>query len=243
MIRLQIGHRTYMYSVEIERIETTLGKADEAISERRPLGPTGFWAAVSAVKKDPALVEQFADRIGRMDRAAFKEWALMVIPIWLGTVVSVGMALIGIVLVGWAYRLDGWAAAIVFLLGFGVVLVSTHGLAHLFVGVGLGMRFTHWFVASWKAPQPGVKLDYATYLRADPRDRAWMHAAGAVVTKILPFAFIPAAVAADVPGWVVWLLALVGLAQLVTDFLWSTKASDWKKFSREYELARSQSLS
>jgi hypothetical protein len=238
---LQIGHRTYMCLVDTQRIETILGQAEEAISERRPVGPTGFWSAVNAVKKDPALVEQFADRVGRIDRAAFKEWAMIVIPIWLGTVVAVGMTLIGIVLVGWAYRLDGWAAAIVLLLGFGVVLVSTHGLAHLFVGVGLGLRFTHWFVASWTAPQPGVKLDYATYLRADPRDRAWMHAAGAVVTKILPFAFIPAALAAGVPVWVVWLLALIGLGQLVTDFVWSTKASDWKKFRREQQVAQSLS--
>jgi hypothetical protein len=65
-----------------------------------------------------------------------------------------------------------------------------------------------------------------------------MHAAGAIVTKLIPFALIGAALAADVPAWTVWLLVAVGIGQLITDYLWSTKGSDWKKFSREMRYAR-----
>jgi hypothetical protein len=60
-----------------------------------------------------------------------------------------------------------------------------------------------------------------------------MHASGAIVTKIVPFALIGAALAAAVPGWVVWLLVVVGIGQIITDVLWSTNASDWKKYRRE----------
>src|SRR5690606_13724732 len=104
---------------------------------------------------------------------------------------------------------------------------------HVVVGRLAGMRFTHWFVASAGRPQPGVKVAYASYLRSSPKKRAFMHAAGAIATKLLPIALIPAAVANDLPNWVTWVLVGVAVIQVVTDVAWSTKASDWKKFRRE----------
>jgi hypothetical protein len=219
------------------RVGAILDEAERAVSAGEPLGPTGFWAAVAQVKKDPELIEQHANRIARVDRAAFKQWALLVVPIWLGNVLAIGATLIGLALVGWAYYLDGTGAAIAFLLGFGMVLVTTHGLAHLAVGTFLGMRFTHWFVGALAQPQPGVKVDYATYLRAPASSRAWMHASGAIVTKLMPFVFIGAALAADVPGWVPWALVVIGLVEIAFDIVWSTKSSDWKKYRREMKLA------
>ena len=70
------------------------------------------------------------------------------------------------------------------------------------------------------------------------RRRAWMHAAGALTTKAIPFALLPAALAADLPGWVPWLLGAAGAVMVATDLLWSTRASDWKKFRREMRYAR-----
>jgi hypothetical protein len=99
----------------------------------------------------------------------------------------------------------------------------------------MGMRFTHWFIGKLTQPQPGVKLDYATYLRAPATSRAWMHASGAIVTKLMPFVFLGAAIAAGVPTWVVWSLVVIGLVVIGIDIVWSTKKSDWKKFKREME--------
>ena len=65
-----------------------------------------------------------------------------------------------------------------------------------------------------------------------------MHASGAIVSKLVPFALIGAAVAADLPSWAVWLLPVIGGVTIVTDVLWSTKKSDWKKFSREMAFAQ-----
>ena len=223
--------------VDTTQIEATLDEAERAVSSGSPIGPTGFWRAVAAVKREPNLVEQYADRIARIDRAALKGWALITLPLWLGNVVAVGAVLIGLVLVAWAYSLEGTASGITFLIGFGIVLTATHGLAHLVAGRLMGMRFTHWFVASLKQPQPGVKLDYSTYLRAPATSRAWMHASGAIVTKVMPFAFIGAALAAAIPAWAVTVLLLVGVGQIASDLLWSTKSSDWKKFKREMALS------
>ncbi len=214
-------------------ITETLQLAEAAVKAGDPLGPTGFWKAVAAVKADPTLIEANADRIGVIDSIAFRNWALLTVPLWIGNLLSVGGALFGIALIAWAYSLDGTQAAIAFLLGFGAILVTTHSLGHLVTGTFLRIRFTRWFVGSIRRPQPGVKVDYASYLRAPAQARAWMHASGAIVTKIVPFALIGAALASGVPSWVVWVLVGVGIGQIVTDLLWSTKASDWKKYRRE----------
>ena len=110
---------------------------------------------------------------------------------------------------------------------------------HLVVyGSLLGMRFTDWFADVPRRPQPGFKLDYATYLRTPAASRAWMHASGAIVTKLVPFAVIPYALSIACAGWAIALLAVIGVAQVATDALWSVRASDWKKFRRERRLAR-----
>ncbi|MCZ6736502.1 MAG: hypothetical protein O7B77_00840, partial [Actinobacteria bacterium] len=145
---------------------------------------------------------------------------------------------VGLALVGASYSLDGLPAVVIFYLGFGALLASTHALAHLIVGQILGIEFTRWFVASLARPQPGVKIDYATYLRAPARRRAWMHASGALVTKIIPFALIGGAVAAGLPTWAVLGLAVIGTAMIITDVLWSTTSSDWMKYRREMKFAQ-----
>jgi hypothetical protein len=104
--------------------------------------------------------------------------------------------------------------------------------------MAVGIKFTAWFIGKITQPQPGVKTDYSSYLRTPPRSRAWMHAAGAIVTKLLPFLMIGAGLATGVPAWAVWALVAMGVVGLATDVLWSTKASDWKKFQREMSFAQ-----
>ena len=204
----------------------------------RGLGGTGFWGAVGSVKRQPELVDRYADRIAAIDDAAHRNWAMLIIPLWLGTSVAVFVVLGGLALVWWAYYLDGTAATVSFLAGAGVLIGATHGLGHLVVGRLLGMRFEYWFIGEIRQPQPGVKLDYAAYLRTSAPRRAWMHASGALTTKIIPFLLIGAAVAAGLPSWVPWLLAGLGVAMVLTDVLWSTEESDWKRFKREMRFAQ-----
>ena len=215
-----------------------------AVEERLATDPdaglagSGFWKVVSAAKQTRELAAEFAERIAAIDRAAFERWALLTVPLGVGTTAASVGTVVGLVLVGLAYSTpDPWNGLLL-LAGTGVLLVTTHGLAHLVVGRLAGIRFTHWFIGTVTRPQPGVKTDYATYLTTDAKRRAWMHASGAVMSKILPFALIPAGLIAGVPGWATVLLVVIGVVSIITDILWSTRVSDWKKFRREMAFAK-----
>ena len=197
----------------------------------------GFWTMVAAVKRDRALVERFADRIARIDRAAFERQVPLRVPAAVGVAVDVVGVVVGIAVVATAPdRPPG--REIVFLVGVAALIATTHTLAHWIVGTLVGIRFTHAFTAPPKRPQPGFKIDYASYLRAPARGRAWMHASGAIATKLVPFVSIPFALQDGLEPWAIWLLAAIGVIQLVTDAVWSVRVSDWKKFRREMRFAR-----
>jgi hypothetical protein len=217
-------------------LETCEGRMEAG--ESVDLGAEGFWKAVGRVKRDPSLADRYADRIGEIDRRAFETWVFRSFPIaigetllWLGTIASLAIVAV-------AYYVDEPWSALLLIAGTLGLLVTTHGLGHLIVGRLVGIRFTRWFVAGLSRPQPGVKTDYATYLRVSPRKRAWMHAAGALVTKAMPFLMLGAAWGMEAPSWAWIVLIGIGVVQIITDITMSTKQSDWKKFKREMAIAR-----
>ena len=217
-------------------VDTILNKIEVEIGfgGTPDLRGTHFWSAVAATKRDPDLVSKFADRIGAIDRAAHDAWARLVIPLWIGTIVAIVGMLIGLSIVSASAFVPKWNG-VAFLAGAGVLVGSTHGLGHLVVGYMVGIRFSGWFIGRAR-PQPGVKINYATYLRASPRSRAWMHASGAIVTKFIPFLLVPVALALSaIPMWATLALLVLGVIQIVTDVLWSTKSSDWAKYLREID--------
>ncbi|MGQ0847868.1 MAG: hypothetical protein ACT4OP_01875 [Actinomycetota bacterium] len=222
-----------------DRIDQALAVIETRLSIEADidLKALGFWRIVGRLRRDSGMAAEFADRVGKIDREIFKRTALLVLPVALGTVLAVLASLVGLFLIGLAYSLEDVAQALSLLIGTGIVMVGTHGLAHLVVGTFQGMRFTNWFVASARRPQPGVKVDYASYLRTPPRRRAFMHASGAIVTKLVPFVALGAGWAMDAENWVLAILAIVAVLQLITDMVWSTKASDWKKYRREMAAA------
>ena len=237
MFRLHYFDGTFCLVVAPVGIEEALSASEVALDLGDSLRGTGFWKAVARVKTDSELIDRYADRIAVIDQAAFRSWALVVVPIGVGTILMSLATILGVVLIGVSYGLSDLTAVVVFYLGFGMMLTTTHGLAHLIVGWASGIRFTSWFVGTIGRPQPGVKIDYVSYLKSSPVRRAWMHASGAIVTKIVPFVLIGAAIAAELPTWAVWLLPAIGVISIITDMLWSTKMSDWKKFQREMALA------
>lgn len=219
-------------------VDAALDAAEAAVAAPPvELRGTGYWRAVASVKRDRSLVEPYADRIGAIDEAWFRSAVPIVVPLWLGTILALLGTVVGLALIGIAYGVSEPWNGISFLTGTLGLLVATHGLSHLTVGAVFGIRFIAWF-AFFRRPQPGVKTAYASYLRAPARHRAWMHAAGAVVTKSIPFLLLPSAFIAGVPAWTVVALAALGVAQLLTDALWSTRVSDWSKYRREIEIAR-----
>lgn len=221
-------------------VEGTLAACEHTLAAGAPvdLGASGFWRAVAATKRRPDLVARFADRIARIDRAAFERAVPLRVPATLGAAVLVAGAAAGLGLLAVAPALDHPLRDLAVLAGAAALDGVTHGLAHLAIGAAVGIRFTHAFVQLPKKPQPGFKIDYATYLRTPARARAWMHASGAIATKLTPFAVLLYGLAIGVEGWVVGALLALGALQIATDLLFSVKTSDWKKFKREMKLAR-----
>jgi hypothetical protein len=233
-------------------IVAALDRADEALATGRDLSGTGFWKAVGAVRRDRALAERFAERIAAIDRRAFERGVRLRVPLAVGVIglllgTLAGLLAIGVAFFGWGGALCGFDApcqptvglSLVFLAGFILVLVCTHSLTHWLVGRMVGIRFTHVFLGGPPPPRPGLKIDYSTYLRTPAWARAVMHASGAMVTKLIPFAFLVPAVRLYFGWtWLTWVLLVIGIAQIVTDITLSTKVSDWKKVIRELRAAR-----
>ncbi len=219
-------------------VEAILNDCEEAVADGATrLGSLGFWRAVAHLKRHPELVDEFADRVAAIDQEAFRRWAVVTVPLGVGTAVMAFLTLLGILVTGAAYYVAAPWNGLCVLAGTFILLVPTHGLGHLVVGWLLGIRFRYWFIGSWKRPQPGVKIDYASYLRASPRARAWMHAAGAIVTKLIPLLNLGAVWGSGAPAWTAWTLGVLFVVMVITDVLWSTKSSDWKKFKREISYA------
>ena len=224
--------------VDESQIERTLVACEQALagSGKPDLRALGFWRAVAAVKRRGDLVERYASRIAAIDRQAFRRSVSLTFPVTLG-VIALDAALFGglLVLAIASGVSHPWRELLV-LAATGALDVATHGLAHLAVGTFMGIGFTDWFVSLPKPP--GFKIDYASYLRAAPRQRAWMHAAGAIATKLTPFLVLPYALAIGTDAWAVLAILALGIIQILTDVLYSVKASDWKRFRREMRLAR-----
>jgi len=226
--------------VDERDIESSLANCESELAAGRApnVATHGFWKAVAGVKRRPDLVARYADRIARIDRAVFVDRVKLRFPAMRGVAVLAAGSLIGLVILRVAAGFDHPLRELAVLVGMGALLVCTHNLAHFVVGTIAGIRFTDWFIDLPKRPQPGLKIDYASYLRAPARSRAWMHASGAIVTKLVPFVVIPYAAAIGCDAWTILVLLVLGIVQIVTDLAWSVKASDWKKFRREMKIAR-----
>jgi hypothetical protein len=225
-------------AAELDRIESAVrGGATD-------LRALGFWRLVGRIKRDPALVEVHADQVGRIDTAAFRGAVWMRIPVWLGNLVFAAAIAVGaaaIVVARVAARSGSGREAVVgwaLVLGTGILIVAVHTPTHWLIGRIVGLSFTSYFVKLSFPPWPGIKIDYATYLRADPMGRAWMHASGAIANKITPLVVLALAPWGDAPAWSLGIVGAIAVGQVVTDVLFSVRVSDWKRFFRERAIAR-----
>jgi hypothetical protein len=219
-------------SLELARIEAAVAAGDH------DLRALGFWKVVGAIKLDRASIVRHADQAGRIDTAAFRAGVRTRVRPWIGVVLMLVLSLAGILgVVLAATWTSTWAGLA--LLGAGVAWsIGWHLPAHAFIGWLGGIRYTDAFLGGPPPPRPGLKTDYATYLRAEPSMRAWFHASGAIATKLAPFVALALWPATNAPAWCAWALLALGVLQIVTDVTLSTKSSDWKKFRRERGVAR-----
>lgn len=219
----------------LDRIEAAVG---DGTTDLRALG---FWTVVARVKPDRLLVHEHADQIGRIDTAAFRAGVRLRVPVWVGNLLLLAGIVAGGVAVWLAFVWDSALWKGLALVAAGAIwAIAVHSPAHWLVGRAIGIRFTDYFLGGPPPPRPGLKTDYATYLRADPDSRAWMHASGAIATKLAPFVALAFWPASGAPGWSAAALLAIGVLQIVSDVTLSTKSSDWKKFARERAVAWSR---
>jgi hypothetical protein len=219
----------------LDRIEAAVGEGN---TDLRALG---FWRIVARVKRDRLLVDDHADQIGRIDTAAFRAGVRLRVPVWAGNLILLAGIVAGGVAIWLAFAWESslWKGFALIAAG-AIWAIAVHSPAHWLVGRAIGIRFTDYFLGGPPPPRPGLKTDYATYLRADPDSRAWMHASGAIATKLAPFVALAFWPASGAPWWSAAALLALGVLQIVTDVTLSTKSSDWKKFAREKAVARSR---
>jgi hypothetical protein len=231
----QDGAPAETYQDAFQRIEEAVDAGD---TDLRTLG---FWKLLAKVKVEPALSEHWADVAGRIDRKAFERGVRPRFPIWFGNVVLLAGTAVGVGAIWFALTTsDPTVSGIALIASAGILSVSLHDLAHWAVGRLAGIRFASYFFGGPFPPRPGIKTDYATYLRAAPEERAIMHASGAVASKIAPFLSLAFWPASDAPAWAAWAIIAIGVGQIVTDVLFSTRSSDWKKVRRERKVARAR---
>jgi hypothetical protein len=241
-----MSDRVEEYQDAFARIEREVGGGNTDLSG------LGFWRLVRSVKADPRLAHHWAEEVGRIDRKAFEARVRPRFPVAVGNAV---LAVAGAVLVAFvplAVSLarrdpEGVLPGLMVVASGGGLGAALHDLGHWAVGRMAGIRFTSYFLDGPLQVQPGLKIDYASYLRASPEGRAWMHAAGALVTKAAPFAVFAAAYLPHrasgyvlFPAWALWGVLAVGALQIFTDLTFSRKKSDWKKVRRERLVARVQ---
>jgi hypothetical protein len=223
-----------------EDLDEAFGRVEAAVARgETDLRALGFWRLVAEVKADPVLSDGLAGTIGRIDRSAFEARVRWRFPVWLGNAVLLSGTLAGALTAAVALGTASEAVAgLALLVAGGVWSVAWHDLAHWVVGRIVGIRFTSYFVGGPFPPWPGLKTDYETYLRTGPVARAWMHASGAIATKLAPFAALAFWPATGAPWWAAAGLLALGVFQILTDVAFSVRSSDWKKVRRELRVAR-----
>ena len=222
-------------SGELDRIEAAV---EAGSTDLRALG---FWRIVARVKPDRMLVDRHADQIGRIDAMAFRSGVRFRLPVWAGNTILLTGALIGLGAAIAARMVTSSTLSGLLLVAAGSIwTVALHSPTHWLVGYAVSIRFTDYFVGGAPPPRPGLKSDYATYLRADPGSRAWMHASGAIATKVAPFLALAFWPGSGAPWWGPAVLLAIGLLTIVTDVAFSAKKGDWKKFRRERAVARAR---
>ena len=221
-------------AAELKRIEAAVGDGET------DLGKLGFWNLMAQVKLDPALIEVAADRAGRVDAKAFEAFTKLRSPVWFGNLLlAMGLAEGGFLLLIAKYSFSPPEAGIALIAAAVIWSVCVHSPAHWVAGRLLGMRFRCYFLGGPFPPRPGLKTDYASYLRTDPRRRAWMHASGALATKVAPFVVLAFWPGSGAPAWAACVVLAIGVVQILTDVFLSVKTSDWKKVKRELAVGRS----
>lgn len=192
----------------LDRVEERVGDGGLTVEELRGLG---FWDAVAEVKRNPALAERYGDRIGELDRRAFDGPVTM--PITFGHLVTLTLIGVAILLTWRGITNPDLLGGLALFVAGSLLATAPHPLTHYAAGRLVGIDFLFYFLNGAIDVEPSIKTDYATYVRASPRERAFMHLAAPVVSVLLTLGIFGIALAAGVST--LPMLLVTGLAGFV----------------------------
>src|SRR6266508_2518641 len=131
------------------------------------------WYRPSSVVRVDVVSEMravhWADQAGRIDRKAFEARVRFRFPVWFGNLVLLIGVLFGAAAIVYGMRCDNpTVAGLSFVVAGGAWSVCVHDLAHWAVGRLAGISFLAYYIGGSFPPWPGLKIDYASYLRTSP---------------------------------------------------------------------------
>lgn len=154
-----------------------------------------FWKLVGEVKKNRELSAEFAGVIGKIDSKLFDSKIKLKLGYALGTAVELFGALIGIAILIYAVKTQQQVAesvsALLYLLAAVALMTALHPISHSIAGKLYGIKLNFYFLNGPLLIEPTLKVDYESYIKAEPKSRAVFHLAGAInSTATTLFVFI-----------------------------------------------------
>lgn len=177
--------------MDVGEIEAVLEKVKAELDRGnyKSVGELGFWRAVEAAKNDLGVGEKFAETIGEIDKLLFESKARAKLDFRIGTIIELIGTVIGVVLLYFGATFTGIESTILYIASAGVLMTGLHPISHIIAGHLFGIKFHFYFLNGPMLIEPTLKVDYSTYVKAPPKNRALFHLAG-VVNSILITLFV-----------------------------------------------------
>ncbi len=187
-----------------------------------------FWKLVDEIKK--GKFKEHIDFVGRIDEKVYRKRTRIKVGISYGNSILLVLLIISIFLLT--------RGGYLFLLGALCIPWIVHPLAHYIVGKAYGIDFLFYFPNGPAKIEPTLKIDYATYLRASARKRAYMHASGVIATLSSAFLMVILSFLSKQNALIKFVLIAYFLILLITDLAFSPKFGDLKRYKREMRYVR-----
>lgn len=214
---------------ELERIERRVDIGDYKSKE--------FWQVVARIKVSGERAK-LAEWVGRIDKKIFEKKTRVRVGVTTGNFFEIAGAAFGFYLIFLGRRAAAEVAGAYVLVAAFILSATLHPLAHYFVGRKAGINFLFYFPDGPAKIEPTIKIDYASYLRAEPLARAVMHAAGPVATTFAALLCLAVGFYINVAYWAKLALVFYLLLILGTEMFMSTRSGDLKRVIREGKLIK-----
>jgi len=204
---------------------------NEELKERLSHIATGydrkaFHAIIELIKKNRINDDDLLNNIENISRERFLNKVRFTRSVISGNILEIILTIAGVALAFSEINYAPYFSAM-------ILMTSLHPLSHYLAGRFTGIKFTHYYLNGPARIEPTLRIDQVSYLKADGRKRALMHASGVIGTVAAPL--FPAAVAMyRGAAGVASNLFIFFLLMIVFELLTSTKTGDLMKVKREF---------